>query len=136
MDGSPIMTQQAVSFPYTIGTQGIVQKTNSPAKIYVDRVLTLLSTYVGQRPMLPTYGVDWSGSLFENDGDAQKAIPVAITQAIGKWLPEVKVTSVEFAGENTDGTENVILSLHLPDDTLTSLTINTGTITYNGIIAG
>jgi phage baseplate assembly protein W len=86
--------------------------------------------------MLPTYGVDWRGSLFENDGDAQKAIPVAITQAIGKWLPEVKVTSVEFAGENTDGTENVILSLHLPDDTLTSLTINTGTITYNGIIAG
>jgi hypothetical protein len=130
------MTQQAVSFPYTIGTQGIVQNTTSPAKIYVDRVLTLLSTYVGQRPMLPTYGVDWSGSLFENDNDAQKAIPVAITQAIGKWLPEVNVTSIEFAGENVDGTENVILSLHLPDDTLTSLTINTGTITYSGIIAG
>jgi len=48
----------------------------------------------------------------------------------------VNVTSIEFAGENVDGTENVILSLHLPDDTLTSLTINTGTITYSGIIAG
>jgi len=130
------MTQQAISFPYTIGSQGIVQNTTSAAKIYLDRVLTLLSTYVGQRPMLPTYGVDWSKSLFENDGDSQKAIPVAITQAISKWLPEVSVMSVEFAGANIDGTENVILSLQLPDDTLTSLTINTGTITYSGIIAG
>jgi phage baseplate assembly protein W len=130
------MTQQAISFPYTIGTQGIVQNTSTPAKIYLDRVLTLLSTYVGQRPMLPTYGVDWSGALFENDSDAQKAIPAAITLAVAKWLPEVSVTSVEFAGTNIDGTENVILSLKLPDDTLTSLTINTGTITYSGTVAG
>jgi phage baseplate assembly protein W len=128
------MTQQAISFPYTIGSQGIVQNTTSAAKIYLDRVLTLLSTYVGQRPMLPTYGVDWSKSLFENDSDARIAIPLAISEAIANWIPEVSVTSVDFAGENFNGTENVIVSLKLPDDTLTSLTINTGTINYDGIM--
>jgi phage baseplate assembly protein W len=126
----------AISFPYTINTNGTAQYTESATKIYVDRVLTLLSYYVGQRPMLPTYGVNWSKSLFENDSDAQIAIPLAISEAIAKWIPEVSVTSVDFVGDNFDGTENVIVSLKLPDDTLTSLTINTGTINYSGTIAG
>ena len=127
---------QAIGFPYTISPAGVVQPTESATKIYLDRVLTLLSYYVGQRPMLPTYGVDWSKSLFENENEAQIAIPIAIAEAIAKWIPEVSVTSVDFAGGNVDGTENVIVSLKLPDDTLTSLTINTGTISYSGIIAG
>lgn len=126
----------AITFPYTIDPNGVAQYTESATKIYVDRVLTLLSYYVGQRPMLPTYGVDWSKSLFENDSNAQIAIPLAISEAIGKWIPEVSVTAVDFVGDNTDGTENVIVSLKLPDDTLTSLTINTGTISYSGTIAG
>ena len=127
---------KAIGFPYTISPAGVVQYTISPSKIYTDRVLTLLSYYVGQRPMLPTYGVDWSKSLFENDSDARLAIPIAISEAIGKWIPEVSVASVDFAGDNFDGTENVIVSLRLPDDTLTSLTINTGTISYSGTVAG
>jgi phage baseplate assembly protein W len=82
--------------------------------------------------MQPTYGVDWSRTLFENNSDARIAIPIAISEAVSRWIPQVTVTSVDFAGENTDGTENVIVSLKLPDDTLTSLTINTATINYNG----
>lgn len=123
---------QAITFPYTISPSGVVQSTDNPSKIYLDKVLTLLSFYVGQRPMQPTYGVDWSRVLFENDSDAKVAIPIAISEAVTRWIPQVAVTSVEFAGENTDGTENVIVSLKLPDDTLTSLTINTGVITYSG----
>jgi phage baseplate assembly protein W len=126
----------AITFPYTIDPNGVAQYTQSATKIYVDRVLTLLSYYVGQRPMVPTYGVDWSKSLFENDSNAQVAIPLAISEAIGKWIPEVSVTAVDFVGDSTDGTENVIVSLKLPDDTLTSLTINTGTISCSGTIAG
>jgi len=123
---------RAISFPYTISPSGVAQYTESSAKIYLDRVLTLLSFYVGQRPMEPTYGVDWSRTLFENNSDARIAIPIAISEAVSKWIPQVSVTSVDFAGENIDGTENVIVSLKLPDDTLTSLTINTATINYNG----
>jgi len=125
---------QAISFPYIISPSGVVEPALSATKIYLDRVLTLLSYNVGQRPMLPTYGVDWSRSLFENDSDARMAIPLAISEAIASWIPEVTVTAVDFAGQNFDGTENVIVSLKLPDDTLTSLTINTGTINYDGIM--
>jgi phage baseplate assembly protein W len=82
--------------------------------------------------MQPTYGVDWSRTLFENNSDARVAIPIAISEAVSRWIPQVSVTSVDFADENTNGTENVIVSLKLPDDTLTSLTINTATINYDG----
>ena len=125
---------KALSFPYTISPAGIAAYTESPTKIYLDRVLTLFSYYVGQRPMLPTYGVDWSGSLFENDANAQIAIPAALRNALAKWIPEVTITKVEFIGTNTNGTENVVVSLRLPDDTLTSLTITTGTIDYTGTV--
>ena len=125
---------KALSFPYVVSPAGVAAYTESPTKIYLDRVLTLFSYYVGQRPMLPTYGVDWSGSLFENDDNAQIAIPAALKSALSKWIPEVTITSVEFLGDPTDGTENVVVSLRLPDDTLTSLTINTGTIDYTGTV--
>ena len=127
---------KALSFPYTISPAGVPQYTESATKIYLDRVLTLLSFYVGQRPMEPKYGVDWSRVLFENDSDSQIAIPIAISEAILKWIQQVSVTDVEFSGVSADGTQNVIVSLKLPDDTLTSLTINTGTINYNGTVAG
>jgi phage baseplate assembly protein W len=125
---------KALSFPYVVSPAGVASYTESPTKIYLDRVLTLFSYYVGQRPMLPTYGVDWSGSLFENDDNARIAIPAALKSALSKWIPEVTITSVEFLGDPTDGTENVVVSLRLPDDTLTSLTINTGTIDYTGTV--
>jgi hypothetical protein len=56
-----------VSYPFTLDTIGIVKSTDLVSKIYEDRLLTLLSTQVGQRPMRPTYGVDLSRAFFENE---------------------------------------------------------------------
>ena len=49
---------KAISFPFTLDPFGVVETTSSQTKIYQDRVLTLLSTAVGERPMRPTYGTD------------------------------------------------------------------------------
>jgi phage baseplate assembly protein W len=123
-----------VNFPYTINTQGVVDSATTATKIYLDRVLTLLSTNVGQRPLTPTYGVDWSSAMFETDSNAQVAIPQAISVAVGKWIPEVEVLEVQVSENSSDGVEYVTVSLKLPDDTVTSLTINSGTINYDGTI--
>jgi phage baseplate assembly protein W len=125
-----------INFPYTVDASGVVGATTNPAKVYLDRVLTLLSTTVGQRPMLPTYGVDWSTSLFENDNKAQPAITGAIQTAVAKWLPEISVTSVTFDSNKADGVENVTVGLKLPDNTITSITLNTEVLNYYGTIAG
>lgn len=126
----------AINYPYTLDSNGVVEGTENPTKIYLDRVLTLLSTSIGQRPMLPSYGVDWSTSLFENDNRAQPAISGAIRTAIAKWLPEVSVETITFSGVGNDGIEQVTLGLVLPDNTVANVTVNSNILNYDGTIAG
>lgn len=124
----------ALNYPYTITPSGEVVATAVPTKQLLDKVLTLLSTNVGQRPMLPDYGVDWGKALFENEGDAAIAIPQAINEAISSWLPEITVKDVNVSGSGIDGIQNVVLSLQLPNNTTTTLSINSATLNYDGIV--
>lgn len=124
----------SIDYPYSIDPNGIVTATEDPTKLYLDRILTLLSTNVGQRPMTPEYGVDWSTALFENDGQAKLAISQAINLAVSKWLPEVTVQKIDINSAGPEGIENVVLYVKLPNDTVTNMTINAGTFNYDGII--
>lgn len=124
----------SISFPYTIDNTGKVTSVTSTGKLYVDRVLTLLSTNVGQRPMLPQYGVDWSTAIFENDGDSTGAITQAITLAVSKWIPEVSISSIEIGNASPDGIKDVTIGLILPDNSLYTLAVNTALFNYDGTI--
>jgi len=127
----------SINYPYTIDPDtGAVQVVNSTAKIYLDKVVTLLSTNIGQRPMTPTYGVDWSSAMFENQGESQAAIHQAISQAIAKWIPGVTVAAMSISGSGLSGTETISLTLNLPDSTTTTLAVNSNILNYDGTIAG
>jgi hypothetical protein len=84
--------------------------------------------------MMPDYGVDWSGALFENDNEARIAIPIAIRGAVAKWIPEVQVSDVKINFDELEGIENVTLGLLLPDDTFSTLNINTATFNMDGTV--
>lgn len=133
MDWSTSVTT-SIAYPYTIDPNGLVSAAGGSTKLYLDRVLTLISTYIGQRPMMPDYGVDWSGALFENDNEARIAIPIAIRGAVAKWIPEVQVSDVKINFDELEGIENVTLGLLLPDDTFSTLNINTATFNMDGTV--
>ena len=124
---------RAVSYPFLLDTFGVINPAPTANKIYLDRVLTLLSTNVGQRPMLPDYGINWAQALFETESDAAKAIPKAITYAISSWIPDVKVSNITVQSQQ-DGNEYVYLELILPDNTVATLPINTATFNINGTV--
>jgi len=124
----------SIAYPYTIDPNGLVSATSNSTKLYLDKVLTLVSTYMGQRPMMPDYGVDWSGALFENDNVARVAIPIAIRGAVAKWIPEVQVSDVNINFDELEGIENVTLGLLLPDNTFSTLNINTATFNMDGTV--
>lgn len=84
--------------------------------------------------MMPSYGVDWSGALFENDNEARTAIPLAIREAVAKWIPEVEVSAVNLNFSELDGIENVTLELVLPGDTVTTMDINIATFNMDGTV--
>jgi phage baseplate assembly protein W len=124
----------AISYPYNLDTNGVVTSVNTTTKLYLDRVLTLLSTNVGQRPMMPDYGTDWSTTLFENENNYRRAIPVAISNAIRTWIPDVSVEKVELSGDEYSGIVYVNLFLKLPNNTIATMKINTATFNYDGLV--
>jgi len=132
MDWSTIVSS-AINFPFSLDTFGVLTTTVTANKIYLDRVLTLLSTNMGQRPMLPDYGVDWKTSLFENEGDAKIAIPAAIRSAIVRWIPDVQVNNIKMQDQQ-DGIEYVTLELILPDNTIATLPVNKATFNIDGMV--
>ena len=124
----------SINYPYTIDPNGVVIGSVETTKLYLDRVLTLLSTNIGQRPMTPSYGVDWSTSMFENDGDAILAINQAIRVAIANWIPELTVEDLTIDSDSIGGKLSVNIELGIPNDTVANLTINSDIFNYEGLV--
>jgi phage baseplate assembly protein W len=123
---------KAITFPFTIDPFGVVNTSTSQEKIYQDRVLTLLSTAVGERPMRATYGTDIASALFETQGDATKAIETAIRTAMRTWLPELTVETIDIRSVDDTGKMQVNLSLVLPDFSTTAVTVYSTTLNPDG----
>lgn len=125
---------KAISFPFTLAPTGEALSTSTLSKIYLDRLYTLLGTQVGQRPMNPTYGVDLASALFENENDFALAIRVAITSAVKLWLPQVNVEEIQVKDPNQTGYAEVTLSVTLPNQKLTQITVSSAIFGANGLI--
>jgi phage baseplate assembly protein W len=119
---------KAISFPFTLDPFGKTASTTDQRKIYQDRVLTLLSTAVGERPMRPTYGTNIATAMFENQGNVEKAINDAVRSAISKWIPELTVNNIFLKGFLDTGAVTVELNVSLPDFVEDNITVVTTTL--------
>ena len=119
---------KAISYPFTFDPFGVVFTTEDQTKIYQDRILTLLSTAVGERPMRPTYGTNVAKAMFENQTDAATAIDAAIRSAIEIWIPEVNVETIKVSSFDPNGAGGVEVNVSLPDFTSTSVNILSTTL--------
>lgn len=106
---------KSISFPFTLDPFGKTSSTEDQRKIYQDKVLTLLSTAVGERPMRPTYGTNIAVAMFENQGNVDAAINQAIRSAISTWIPELTVKAIKVTGFLDSGAVGVELNVTLPD---------------------
>lgn len=119
---------KAISYPFTLNVFGETTSTTDQKKIYTDRVLTLLSTSIGERPMRPTYGTNLGLAMFENQGVAEVAIPAAIRSAISTWLPALTVNQINIKKFNDGGKVEVELLLTFPDYTTGTITVRSVTL--------
>ena len=119
---------KAISYPFTLNVFGETTSTTDQKKIYTDRVLTLLSTSIGERPMRPTYGTNLGLAMVENQGVAEVAIPAAIRSAIATWLPELTVNEINIKNFNDGGKVEVELLLTFPDYTTGTISIYSVTL--------
>ena len=141
MDWSSAMST-AISYPFTIDAVGVVNYTEVPAKIYLDRLLTLLSTNVGQRPTNPEYGLDLKTALFENEyirdgGNVttfKTAVEGAIRSAAGRWLPDIQVSEVTISNPDDYGFSQIEILITIPGKINATLTTTTAIFGIDGTI--
>ncbi|MFZ9615375.1 MAG: GPW/gp25 family protein [Fluviibacter sp.] len=114
---------KAIKFPFSLDTYGRITPTTDDNKIYMDRVVTLLSTNIYQRPMNLTYGSDIGRALFESGGAYKRAIKEAITRAIYTYLPGIQIRSIYLVEVDQNGESRIDLTLALPSGDVETTTI-------------
>jgi phage baseplate assembly protein W len=58
----------------------------------------LLSTYIGERRLNPSYGTKLWTYLFENiDDTSEEILKNIISEDVNKWIPDIKIISVSVA---------------------------------------
>jgi phage baseplate assembly protein W len=124
----------AISFPFSLNPFGVVDSTELPSKIWVDRVLTLLSTNIGQRPILTDYGTDIMRFLFENENNTALGVDQAIRSAIANWLPEISVKEIAITNLDSEGRFVIDLTVLLPDSTIKTLDVSKAIFSLDGTI--
>jgi phage baseplate assembly protein W len=124
----------AINYPYTLDPVGVVATTDQPSKIWLDRLLTLLSTNVGQRPMLTSYGTDLMRALFENENVLDTAIKQAVNTAVTVWLPEIKISSISTVLPEYGGQAQVTITVILPDSTIKTLDVSSAIFSSDGTV--
>jgi len=125
---------KAIRFPFEIDKSGKIISTEIATKIYQDRVLTLLSTVVYQRPMMPGYGVDIARSLYETMGNMYSSIGESISRAMGYSLPYIKLKDVQIdsSSPSVETGINVTVLIELPNGSASEVNVNSSTFLPSG----
>jgi phage baseplate assembly protein W len=133
---------RAIAYPYTVDVSGEILAASSSGKIYLDRLATLMSTAIGQRPMLQNYGVDLKRALFENEyihdgGEVvsfKKAVEQAVREAINTWMRDVEIQKIEVQPPGENGTSEIKVVILVPGDEQVSLTTSTAIFGNDGTV--
>lgn len=76
---------------------GIFEMSSDSIGKYKSNLYTLIFTNSGERVMVPRFGTRIASLLFENLGDdLLSSIKSEIIDATSRWIPEIKITSIEF----------------------------------------
>ena len=87
-----------ISFPIQRGSNGFFEQTFDSNESSKTNIKMLLSTYIGERRLNPSYGTKLWTYLFENiDDTSEEILKNIISEDINKWMPDIKIISVSVA---------------------------------------
>jgi phage baseplate assembly protein W len=125
-----------ISYPFTLDPLGKIVATSDVNKIYLDKVMILLSTSVGQRPMDPSYGTDLFRALYECGGDYNQALIEVIQRAMATHLPMISVESIDITDPDDSGVSLVNISFGFPDGSTEKVSLNSSYLNPDGTQIG
>jgi phage baseplate assembly protein W len=129
MSVNSIVSEYAVSLPFSISAQGGVSYTENQEKIWADRVLSVVGTAIGERLMRPGFGCAVTQNVFLNLGDSDKDAPALakkdIYSAFTTFLPLLELVDVTYDSSQTDGSLTFTVIYRLPNKVLKQTNVAT-----------
>lgn len=121
----------AISFPFTLTSQGTVQTTTSQDKIWADRVLAAVGTGGGERILRQEFGSRIYVQQFSTISEAEDVITREIGEVFNLFLPLLTLRDVitSFSQDTRVLTVEVLYSL--PDETTANVKVGSVLINNN-----
>lgn len=129
-------TMIAVEHPFRFDPLGRIITTSDTNKIYLDRLMTILSTQVYQRVMRPTYGTDISRALYESGQIYSDSVKESINRAVAQFLPTLSIVSVTVGDIDYSGSSVVEILVSFPDGTINTVAVNSKNLLNDGTVIG
>lgn len=112
-----------ITYPFSIDARGKVAATQSPQKVWRDRVRAVVSTQVGDRVMRPDFGLDSLSSVLNVGTPAEKTLEEQIRDAFINFLPRLTLLRAAESFDPSSGVIEVDLVFTSPDSTETTMTL-------------
>lgn len=128
-----------IAVPFRVDGSGRVVTVSDPDAQVRLHVLALLNTVPEERVMVPGYGVNTVGLLFDDPDGEEIAIQASmqIREAFNAWEPGVGLVRAEASGEDSEGNFSVVDVQYRRLDAADSGTVansNTAIIGANGTV--
>lgn len=120
----------AISLPFSIDPYGNITNTSDQAKIWSDRVKSVIGTALRERVMRPSLGTDIPASVYDSQDNATNTIQNEVHKAFALQLGLLKLTGVNVNANNITGTIEVAITYDLPN--LQSANVNIGLANVRG----
>lgn len=124
------VTELAMSLPFKVDSTGRIAATADQAKIWRDRVKSVIGTAYGQRVYRPNYGCEIVGSIFDGDFDVINEVEDKVSTAFSRHLPALQLTGVTARIEQESRVVLVDIEYTIPQGS--SFAAQFGIATING----
>jgi phage baseplate assembly protein W len=102
-----VISERALSLPFTFDSTGNIATTLDQSKIWQDKVRSAVGTILGERVMRSNFGSDVSFSQFDTVGEIQKTIEENVSALFSSTFPTLEVKDV-LAEYNVSSEELVV----------------------------
>lgn len=123
--------QKAISLPFSIDSFGKIATTTDQAKIWADKVRSVLGTSIRERVMRPTFGTLIPFSLFNSIDNAVDEIEDEVRRAFSKQLQILSLSSVDVKQDVYTNELKITVVYSLPNQETVKTTI--GYVAIRGV---
>ena len=118
-----MQNEVAISLPFQIDAYGKVGSTQSQAKIWQDKVLSVIGTALRERVMRPGFGTLIPYAMFENNDDAANEVRLEVAKAFNQQLQPLTLNTTDVTYDEYTNIMNVNITYSLPNSEQISTTI-------------